>query len=140
DPNFTSCFGGTKLSKSQASNKPGIYYEKADGSWSCVEWDENRHDAAFVVYIHRESQGRMEMSLGGFSGRATRLLARLLARRSDEFWPPVYSDEGLQIGAFVVKFVLPSDAAEDRGLTLGDLRAEDHIVRLDAKTIASRLQ
>ena len=35
----------------------------------------------------------------GHSGRATRLLARLLARRGDEFWPPVYFDEGLQIGA-----------------------------------------
>jgi hypothetical protein len=82
----------------------------------------------------------MEMALGGFSGRATRLLARLLSRRGDEFWPPVYSDEGLQIGAFVVKFILPSEATEDRALTLGDLRAEDHIVRLDHKTIGGRLQ
>jgi hypothetical protein len=128
-----------KVAKNHASNKPGIYYEKPDGGWGCCEWDES-HDAAFVMYVHRESQGRMEMALGGFSGRATRLLARLLARRGDEFWPPVYSDEGLQIGAFVVKFKLPEEATEDRGLTLGELRAEDNIIRLDHKTIANRLQ
>ena len=57
-----------------------------------------------MFYIHRESQGHMEMALGGFSGRATRLLARLLARRGEEFWPPVYEGQGIQIGAFVVKF------------------------------------
>ena len=140
DPQFLSCFGGLKLARNQASTKPGIYYEKPDGGWSCCEWDEDKHDAAFVVYIHRESQGRMEMALGGFSGRATRLLARLLARRGDEFWPPVYADEGVQIGAFVVKFTLPSHAVEDHGLTRGEPHAEETIVRLDPAVIARRMQ
>jgi hypothetical protein len=140
DPHFLSCFGGTRLAKNHASNKPGIYYEKADGSWGCCEWDENKHDAAFVFYVHRESQGRMEMALGGFSGRATRLLARLLARRGDEFWPPVYSDEGLQIGAFVVKFTFPSHPIEERGFGRGELHAEDQIIRLDHGVIAKRMQ
>src|SRR5688572_3885975 len=108
DPQFPSCFGGTKLAKNQPSTKPGIYYEKPDGNWGCCEWAERKHDAAFVIYFHRESQGRMEMVLGGFSGLATRLLARLLARRGDEFWPPVFDDDGVQIGAFVVKFNLPA--------------------------------
>ena len=80
------------------------------------------------------------MALGGFSGRATRLLARLLARRSDEFWPPVYSDEGLQIGAFLVKFTLPSGGAEDPGLSRGEVHAEDQIIKLDPRVIARRLQ
>jgi hypothetical protein len=139
DPQFQSCFGGVKLGKSQASTRPGIYYEKADGGWACCEWDESRHDAAFVFYVHRESQGRMEMALGGFSGRATRLLARLLARRGDEFWPPVYEDEGLQIGAFVVKFTLSAhhtEVLEPRA----ELHAEDQIIRLDRQTIAKRMQ
>jgi hypothetical protein len=140
DPQFPSCFGGLKIARNQPSNKPGIYYEKLDGSWGCCEWDANKHDAAFVIYVHRESQGRMEMALGGFSGRATRLLARLLARRGDEFWPPVYADEGIQIGAFVVKFTLPSHGAEDRGLIHGEQHAEDEIVRLDAAVIAHRMQ
>jgi hypothetical protein len=140
DPQFSSCFGGVRLSKSQASAKPGIYYEKADGSWGCCEWDENRYDAAFVVYVHRESQGRMEMALGGFSGRATRLLARLLARRGDEFWPPEYSDEGIQVGVFVVQFKLAGYPVEDRELARSELAAEDTIVPLDRAVIARRMQ
>jgi hypothetical protein len=82
----------------------------------------------------------MEMVLGGFSGLATRLLARLLARRGDEFWPPVYSDEGLQIGAFVVKFNLPSHPIEERGLIRGEPHAEDVIIKLDRAVIAKRMQ
>lgn len=142
DPPFLAhtCFGGWTIAKNQASNKPGIYYEKADGGWGCCEWDENRHDAAFVIYVHRESQGRMEMVLGGFSGRATRLLARLLARRGDEFWPPVYTDEGVQIGAFVVKFKLPSHPVEESGLRRGEPHAEDQIIPLDAAVLARRMQ
>ena len=139
DPQFPSCFGGLKLGKGQASTKPGIYFEKSDGDWDLCEWEEKKYDAAFVFYIHRESQGRMEMALGGFSGRATRLLARLLARRGDEFWPPVYSDEGLQIGAFIVRFKLPSHPLDD---TLGrhEQTADDEIIRLSHDVIAHRLQ
>lgn len=142
DPKFLghSCFGGWHIAKNQASEKPGIYYEKPDGGWGCCEWDEKRHDAAFVIYVHRESQGRMEMALGGFSGRATRLLARLLARRGDEFWPPVYTDEGVQIGAFVVKFTLPSHPVEESGLRRGEPHAEDQIIPLDATVLARRMQ
>jgi hypothetical protein len=140
DPQFPSCFGGTRLAKNQASNKPGVYYEKADGSWGCCEWAENKHDAAFVIYFHRESQGRMEMVLGGFSGLATRLLARLLARRGDEFWPPVFNDEGLQIGAFVVKFNIPAHAVEEQGLGRGEPHAEGQIIPLDNAVIARRMQ
>jgi len=139
DPQFPSCFGGLKLSRSQTSPKPGIYYERADGSWQCCEWELNHKDAAFVVYVHRESQGRMEMALGGFSGRATRLLARLLARRGDDFWPPVYSDEGLQIGAFVVQFTLSGQTTPDRDLSRTELAADEVIIPLEKEVIARRL-
>lgn len=139
DPKPPSCCGGQRAARGQTSTRPGIYYETAAGKWECCPWDET-HDAAFVFYIHRESQGRMEMALGGFSGRATRLLARLLARRGEEFWPPVYEDEGIQIGAFLVKFTLSAQAVADRELTSTDLHAEDTIVRLDGDVIARRLQ
>jgi hypothetical protein len=138
DPLFSSCFGGLKLARGTTTTKPGIYYEQADGNWSVCEWENGKYDAAFVVYVHRESQGRMEMALGGFSGRATRLLARLLARRGDEFFPPVYGDEGLQIGAFVVKFSLHRTAAADE-LARGELSADDQIIPLDKEVIARRM-
>src|SRR4029453_3309285 len=105
----------------------------------CAPWDPTGSDAAFVFYIHRESQGHMEMALGGFSGRATRLLARLLARRGEEFWPPVYEGQGIQIGAFVVKWTLPAQATHD-DLLPGDSHAEGEIIRLDRETIARRMQ
>lgn len=140
DPQPPSCCGGMRLARGQTNAKPGIYYETADGSWECCPWDVKTHDAAFVFYIHRESQGRMEMALGGFSGRATRMLARLLARRGDEFWPPVYEDEGIQIGACVVKFKLPGHPTPERELSRSDLHAEDIIIKLDREVIARRLQ
>jgi hypothetical protein len=140
DPHVTSCFGGLRLSKNQAANKPGIYYEKPDGGWACCEWSADKQDVAFVIYFHRESQGRLEMVLGGFSGLATRLLARLLARSGDDFWPPVFEDEGLQIGAYLVKFTLHAQAAEDRALGRVEPTAESQIIKLDRETIARRMQ
>jgi hypothetical protein len=80
------------------------------------------------------------MALGGFSGRATRLLARLLARRGEEFWPPVYEGQGIQIGAFVVQFTYSGQPGEDRDLLRTDLHAEGKIIRLDSEAIARRMQ
>lgn len=139
DPQTPSCCGGNDLSKSEKANTPGIYYERADGTWDVCPWEHNKQDAAMVFYIHRESQGRLEMMLGGYSGRATRLLARMLARRGEEFWPPVYSGHGIQIGAFVVKFKLQNQQDDPKSL-LTDLAAESEIIRLDPEVIEKRMQ
>jgi hypothetical protein len=139
DPQFPSCFGGVRLAQSCATSTPGIYFEKPDGNWECCGWGP-KEDAAFVFYVHRESQGRLEMALGGFSGRATRLLAGLLARRGEDFWPPVYADEGLQVGAFVVRFRLTGSPEKHLEKTADPLPAEADILRLDAEVIARRLQ
>ncbi|WP_425614016.1 helix-turn-helix domain-containing protein [Anatilimnocola sp. NA78] len=140
DPQTPSCCGGVQVSTSEKSDAPGIYYEKSDGTWDACTWDATKQDAAVVFYIHRESQGRLEMMLGGYSGRATRLLARMLARRGEEFWPPVYSGHGIQIGAFVVKFKLQSQAESDPRALLTDLAADSEIIRLDADVIERRMQ
>jgi Cro/C1-type helix-turn-helix DNA-binding protein len=140
DPQFPSCFGGQRLARGQSSAKPGIYYELAGGAWECCEWDANKHDAAFVLYVHRESQGRMEMVVGGFSGRATRLLAKLLALRGDQFWPPTYTQQGLQIGAFAVKFRIKGQSGEDSAIGSAEYIAEHEIIRLDLEVISRRLQ
>ncbi len=140
DPQTPSCCGGNELSKSEQANTPGIYYEKSDGTWDVCPWEANKQDAAMVFYIHRESQGRLEMMLGGYSGRATRLLARMLARRGEEFWPPVYSGHGIQIGAFVVKFKLQNQQESDAKSLLTDLAAESEIIRLSPDVIEKRMQ
>jgi hypothetical protein len=139
DPHPASCCGGLRLAtKGQATKEPGIWYEQPGGQWGCAPWSPTS-DAAFVFYIHRESQGHMEMALGGFSGRATRLLAKLLARRGEEFWPPVYEGQGIQIGAFVVRWTLPDQAASET-LLPDDLHVDGQIIRLDAEVIARRMQ
>jgi hypothetical protein len=140
DPQTPSCCGGVELSKSEKSTTPGIYYETPNGAWDVAAWDASTQDAAAVFYIHRESQGRLEMMLGGYSGRATRLLARLLARRGEEFWPPVYSGHGIQIGAFVVKFKLQNQPDGDPQSLLTDLAAESEIIGLAPEVIEKRMQ
>ena len=138
DPQPASCCGGVRLARDHNTNKPGFYYETSGGRWQSCPWTETQ-DAALVFYIHRESQGHLEMVLGGYSGRATRLLARLLARRGDEFWPPVYEGQGIQIGAFVVQFTKLSPARGEQDMLRTDLHAEAEIIRLDQEVIKRRM-
>ncbi len=138
DPHPPSCAGGLQLSQSETSTSPGIYFETHDGSWEYCGWDQPEHDTAFVFYIHRESQGRLEMVLGGFSGRATRLLSRTLASRAEEFWPPIYSKHGIQVGAFIVKYNF-SEEEHMPDLLQTDLIAGTTIIPLDHDVIARRL-
>ena len=122
DPHPESCCGGTQLARDDGAQAPGLYYEQEDGTWGCCPSDGNTLDAAFVFYVYRESQGQLEMSLGGFSGRATRLLARALAVRAQDFWPAVHQSAGMQIGAFIVQFTI---AAQENGSSTEDLLATD---------------
>ena len=136
DPHPNSCFGGTQLSKNEKSDQAGVYYETADGTWQ----HSDNPDTAFVFYIHRESQGRIEMALGGFTGRATRLLANALARRGDDFWPPVFEDQGLKIGVFLVQFESDESAkTATSDILRTDPTAEMTIIPLAEEAFARRL-
>ena len=92
-----------------------------------------------MFYLHRESQGRLEMVMGGFSGKATRLLARALATRAEDFWPPIYSNQGMQIGAFIVEFTMPAGKKETDILRT-DLVATAEVTRIPEEAIARRLE
>jgi hypothetical protein len=138
DPHPESCCGGMQLAASHPAAQPGLYFENADGSWSCCPWEEGTRDAALVFYLHRESQGWLEMALGGFSGRATRLLAKTLQTRAEDFWPPIYTGHGIQVGAFIVQYTFdPQDRSQD--ILRTDLVAGTHVIRLDGQTIERRL-
>ena len=102
DPQPGGASAGIALSKNEAAPEPGFYYEKDDGTWEYAGG--KNQDTALVFYLFREALGRLDMVLSGFSGRATRLLAKTLAIRGEEFWPPVYDEGGLQIGAYLVKY------------------------------------
>lgn len=139
DPHHPSCAAGKCLSGGNGSNEPGIYYEKKDGTWACCPWKEPSTDAALVFYIHRESQGCLEMTLGGFSGRATRLLAKTLATRAEDFWPPTFEAPGIQVGMFVVKYKFSSTDDQHRDILSTDLTASADVIRLAPEVIERRL-
>lgn len=139
DPHSPSCVAGLNLSKQDTDLEPGLYYETDNGSWQRVGSSSPKDEVAFVYYVHRESQGRLEMVLGGFSGRATRLLARALATRAEDFWPPVYQMQGIQVGGFMVKFVLPSSKKE-ADILRTDLVAMTEVTPIPEKAFARRLE
>ncbi len=138
DPHPPSCAGGLQLSKADTATAPGIYFETRNGDWEYCGWDQPENDTALVFYIHRESQGRLEMVLGGFSGRATRLLSRTLASRAEEFWPPIYSKHGIQVGAFIVKYNF-ANIEQVPDILQTDLVADTTIIPLHHDVIARRL-
>jgi hypothetical protein len=136
DPHPDCVSAGIRLSKTEDAKEPGIYYEKADQTWEFA----GGQDSALVFYIYRESLGRLEMVLSGFSGRATRLLARTLASRGEEFWPPVYQEDYLQIGAYIVKYSFSETSHEPNDLLRTDLTANPTITPLPVEAIARRLR
>jgi hypothetical protein len=140
DPHPPSCGAGIKLAKGGEGAKPGIYYETESGSWDVCDWDPTTRDAAFVFYIHRESQGRLEMALGGFSGRSTRLLAKFLATRAQELWPPVYSGHGMEIGAFVVQFSFAPQDQKGRDVIRTELVATSKVIPIASGVIQRRIE
>ncbi len=135
DPQIKSLSAGNVLSKTEKSDEPGIYYEQADGSWTYA----GGQDTALVFYIYRESLGRLEMVLSGFSGRATRLLARTLSSRSEEFWPPVYQENYLQVGAYIVQYDVPNESVQPDDILRTDLIGSPTITPIPTEAIARRL-
>lgn len=138
DPHPPSCMGGLSLDKSSKSLAPGIYFEDEQGNWQLAGVEDEKQDTALVFYIHRESQGRLEMVLAGFSGRATRLLSRALATRAEDFWPPNYTGQGMQIGAFVVQFGM-SSTAKETDILRTDLVATTKVTSIPEASIEKRL-
>ncbi|MFK7737383.1 MAG: helix-turn-helix domain-containing protein [Pirellulaceae bacterium] len=135
DPHIPCSSAGLQLSQSEKAEEPGIYYEQADGTWTYA----GGQDSALVFYIYRESLGRLEMVLSGFSGRATRLLARTLASRSEEFWPPVFQQNYLQIGAFIVKYDALTEASLPDDILRTDEIGNPTIIPLPTEAIARRM-
>lgn len=139
DPQPASCCSGMKLYAGQTDARPGIYYQRKDGKWGHCRYEEDKYDVAMVFYAHSEPLGRLEMVLGGFSGRATRLLARTLATQSHEFWPPVHQGQGVEVGAFVIEYTLKPKGNEHHDILGAAPIASQKIIRLDSSAIAERI-
>ncbi len=138
DPHPPAASAGFRLSKSEPADKPGFYYEKENGKWVYAGGGEGE-DAALVFYIYREPLGRLDMIFSGFSGRATRLLARTLASRAEEFWPPVYEEPSMQIGAFIVHYDSDNNSRGD-DLLQTNLTVNPRITQIPPAVIKRRLE
>ncbi|MDA7874803.1 helix-turn-helix transcriptional regulator [bacterium] len=136
DPKPGGASAGLRLSKNEDAPDPGFYYENDDGTWSYAG-GENK-DTALVFYLFREALGRLDMVLSGFSGRATRLLAKTLAIRGEEFWPPVYEEGGVQIGAYLVQYD-NTDTKPSRDDLLFNPGGAAEIMPLSREAIAKRI-
>ena len=139
DPKPDSASAGMRLSNTEDAPKPGIYFEQDNGKWVWAGGDAGQ-DVALVFYVYREPLGRLEMVLSGFSGRATRLLAKTLASRSEEFWPPVYEEPGLQIGAYIVQYETDIGEADVNSLLQTNVSAAARIMRLSEHAIRRRIE
>jgi len=137
DPHPESCVGGLKLAKDSKDLPPGIYYENAEGKWVQANAGKRSQHVALVYYIYRESQGRLEMALGGFSGRATRLLARALATRAEDFWPPTYVGQGIAVGAYLIEFNVGNEKEND--ILRTDLVATTKVIPICESALERRL-
>lgn len=136
DPKPDGASAGTRLSKNLDAPEPGFYFEKEDGTWEYAGG--KGRDTALVFYLFREALGRLDMVLSGFSGRATRLLSKTLAIRGEEFWPPVYEEDGIQIGAYFVQYD-NTDAKPSRDDLLYNTGGAAQIMPLSRKAIARRI-
>ena len=136
-----SCHGGLQLARSKQSAQPGIYYEAA-GGWKCCP-SSREEDAALVFYVYHVPLGRLEMVMGGFSGRATHCLASSLRAIAGRLWPPSYDTSELQVGAFIVRFEFSDADAqfEDNRDTESMYRAtKTQVIPLEAKVLRQKLE
>lgn len=136
DPKPDGASSGMRLSKNEDAPHPGFYYEMDNGTWAFA--GDNGKDTALVFYLFREALGRLDMVLSGFSGRATRLLAKTLAIRGEEFWPPVYEENGIQVGAYLVKYD-DADGKPNRDDLLHNTGGGAQIMPLPREAIARRM-
>jgi hypothetical protein len=110
---------------------PGIYFEQADKTWSCIASNDHS-DGAMVFYRYNKSLRNLCMCLGGYSSRATRLLADYLGsgKADSELWPPVYEQGEIQIGLFVLRFTLDKAAGKDqKPISTEVIRVAEEVLR-----------
>lgn len=139
DPHPPSCMAGLSLDAAGKKLTPGIYLMQPDGKWVLGGGEGPLRDTALVFYIYRESQGRLEMVLAGFSGRATRFLARNLSQNAQAYWPPVYDEQGIKIGAYVVQFSAEEDATGLDDILRTDVSVTAEVRPIPAQSIESCL-
>jgi hypothetical protein len=139
DPQPPSCAGGMELAAELPASQPGLYYETKGGSWELCPWDPASSDVAFLFYRYFPPTAQVEVTCGGFSGRATSCLTEQLEEITSELGEPQYVSEHLHLGLYVIHFTFdPADTDFDQ--YRDDRPFETRVIRLDDAVIARRLK
>ncbi len=129
------------MSRTQPGNEPGLYFETVVGEkWAHIPSDDQT-DSALVVYRFDHQRKCLEMVLGGFSGRATQCLAEYLRTQdADKFWPSIISNQHLDLGVFVVKFIFRSRRKRDNTAATDASFSDAIVTPLSEKVLAARIK
>jgi hypothetical protein len=96
--------GGTRLAGDTPSDEPGVYYEAEGGRWRCCPFEDRAKDAAVLYVAQKRALGLLEFACGGFSTWGTRLLTDHLEPVVSQLEYPVYENDELRLGLYVVRF------------------------------------
>ena len=135
-----SCCGGWKLALRHRTQESGIYYETKTGKWICCP-STRTQGAALVFYAYHPQRGRLESVIGGFSGRDTWYVARVLSDHATSFWPPSYSSDDLRVGMFIMQFQYRNVESEKEGIEAPpqDRPAKVEVISLAGEALTRRL-
>jgi hypothetical protein len=67
------------------------------------------------------------------------LLARTLAHRAEDFWPPTFHENYLQVGAYLVQYEADEDTDDSLDILATDTMASATVIALPTEAIAKRL-
>jgi len=138
DPQPPSCCGGSWLVTADESTSPGIYCERDDRRWHYSPCDQD-HDAAFLFYGNKRPSGLVEVACGGFSARATELMAKHLDRITSRLGSPQYFGPELMLGLYVIEFTRRR-AARDCEESHNELDWDFKVVPVGKAAIQRRLE
>jgi hypothetical protein len=161
DPAIPSCSAGNRLAQSKVKcggngTTPGIYYETPGGAWECAPWSDDR-DAALVLYDYDRVYGNVEVTMGGFTARATLMLADRLEQIADSLMPEplglrtrndrdssrsqAYVSRRRAVGAFVIEFLIDNESQMEPGVDrLLPPPLATNIIPIDPEVLARRLE
>jgi hypothetical protein len=67
-------------------------------------------------------------------------LAKFLASRAQDFWPPVYEGHGLQIGAYIVQFTFSAGDGKGSEMLRSDIAATSKVIPLAERAVQRRVE
>ena len=144
DPSIPSCHAGMELAKSRKyclddPSIPGIHYE-TKGGWKALPWDKV-NDAAIVLFDHDKLDNNVEVVMGGFSSRATMLLAHHMERLVDDLYPAGFVSDTRAVGVFIIPFRIDPDKDPEWGPggKVPALTERAEPIPLDAEVLERRL-